>query len=172
MFMKIAAQARWNLVNFDVPTAFLQQDKSYMENRRQQLYLKPPPELQKFEDEVWECDKVPYGCTDAPRAWYFTFTEWIKQNKGRPVAGDGCIYTFYDKECDLYGQLVVHVDDGIMAGTEMFLKEMKYLLKSRWDIKKFSENDFKFCGLWIQKKENGENAHHVAGARRRGPFEP
>ena len=51
---------------------------------------------------------------------------------------------------------MVHVDDGIMAGTEEFLKHMRPLLRRRWTIENFSENDFKFCGLWIQKKRNGD----------------
>ena len=151
MFFAIAAQARWNLESFDVPTAFLQADKSYMYNRRQVLYLEPPVELKQYPDEVWECEKVPYGCTDAPRAWYFSFNEWMKSMKGRPVAGDSCIYTFYEKNGELRGQVVIHVDDGIMAGTEEFLREMRSRLKTRWTINEFKRNEFKFCGLWVTK---------------------
>ena len=142
---------QWSLINFDVPTAFLQQDPKYMETRRQPLYLDPPVECKQFEDEIWECLKVPYGCSDAPRAWFKTFLQFMKKQKGKSIPGDQCIYTFHDSEGNLQGQLVIHVDDGIMAGTKAFLERMKIELKKEYNIEKFEMNDFKFCGLWVRK---------------------
>ena len=152
MFLAISCQAGWDLMNFDVPTAFLRQDEEYMDSRRQPLWIVPPEDCRASEDEVWECTKIPYGFSDAPRAWYFTFCKWVKENAhAKQVVGDSCIYTFFDKAGNLRGQLALHVDDGMVSGTAEFLREIKQLLQKRWEIQNFQLNDFKFCGLWIRK---------------------
>ena len=67
-----------------------------MDERRQKLNLEPPVELRSSPDEIWETLKVPYGCTDAPRAWYFTFAKWLCDQGGHALPNDMCIYTFYE----------------------------------------------------------------------------
>ena len=130
MFFAIGVEAGWDFWNFDARTAFLKQDELYMDERRQKLYLEPPVELRSSPDEIWETLKVPYGCTDAPRAWYFTFAKWLCDQGGHALPNDMCIYTFYEHGV-LVGQLIVHVDDGILAWTPEFLAKMSTKLKTR-----------------------------------------
>ena len=158
LFCALTAQLSWHMESFDVPTAFLQQSEIFNAERGIPLYLKPPRECwEEGDDEntVWLCLKTPYGCADAPRAWFASFQAWAKTIGGQPLPLEPCVLTFRNQQGQLEGHVVLHVDDGMMAGTEEFLRRMRKHLREKYSVGTFSRDRFKFCGLWLSRSSDG-----------------
>ena len=158
LFFALTAFFYWHLDSFDIPTAFLQQDKKFYESRRQEIYLVPPKEcLEKGDgpDTLWRCIKTPYGMSDAPRSWYLSFSNWIQSIGGEPLPSDPCVYAFRDTTGNLCGHVCIHVDDGVVAGETDFRKWFKTQLVHKWKVTKFVTDEFKFCGLWVKRESDG-----------------
>lgn len=154
IFFHLTAQQGWDIIGWDVPTAFLQQKTDYMKEREIPLFLVPPEQLRTTPDDVWKMNKVPYGMADAPRAWYLTIRAFLLENKFAQVAGEPCAFVLYEKDC-LVGHILIHVDDGIMAGTSTFLKTWRQKLADHYKIKQFKDGDFVNCGLRIRREDDG-----------------
>ena len=158
VFFCIAAMMNWHIASFDVPTAFLQQSPEFMDSRQQGIYLEIPEACRERDDDgryVWRCKKSPYGVSDAPRAWFATFSAWIREQGGVPMSQDPCTFKFEDRAGNLVGQLGVHVDDGILSGTPEFMHYMTEQLKTRWQIQHPMHDSFKFCGVWVNRQADG-----------------
>ena len=158
VFFCIAATMGWHVTSFDVPKAFQQQSPEFMEVRHQGIYLEIPMECREADDHgqyVWMCKKSPYGVSDASRAWFATFSKWIREQGGVPLSHDPCTFKFENNDGNRIGQVEVHVDDGILSGTPEFMKYMIGQLKTRWHVNNPSLDSFKFCGVWINWQSNG-----------------
>ena len=115
MFMQVAVQKCWQVIGWDVPTAFLQQDTKYA-GQRKPVHMVPPHEIRQYEDEVWLMNKITYGLADAPRAWYFSICTFLKELGATQLPGEPCVFIFKENG-ELCGQILLHVHDGVMAGT-------------------------------------------------------
>ena len=49
----------------------------------------------------------------------------------------------------------MHVDDGVLSGEYEFRRWIKKELQQKFKIQKFVSNKFKFCGLWVEREEDG-----------------
>jgi len=154
IFFHVTTEFEWEVIGWDVPTAFLQQDTDYMDNRKVSLYLRPPIELRTYDDEIWACKKVPYGMADAPRAWYLTIRKFLEADGFVRIKGEPCSFV-KRKGTVLIGQVLLHVDDGIMSGTPEFLAAMKLHLTSKYKIKEYKTGDFVNCGIRIRRETYG-----------------
>jgi len=153
IFLALAAQLEFDVVSADVPTAFLQQDESHAKSR-DPIYLKPPPG--EGEGVFWKTHKIVYGLKDAPRAWWKTFNLWMVSLNFYSLPEDPCVYIIRH-EGKIWGQVLVHVDDTLIAGSPEFVEWFTWQLTEKWSIKEITRADegdgIKFCGLWIRQSE-------------------
>ena len=115
LFLHTAVQRCWEVFGWDVSTAFLQQTP-LKAGDRDDVYVRPPKE---FDDlrTLWKMIKASYGLADAPRRWWMTIDKVFKRMGAKSLPGDASAYVWHDEKGQLIGQVVLHVDDGMSAGT-------------------------------------------------------
>ena len=72
----------------------------------------------------------------------------------KSVSGDDAFFTL-NKEGELLGMTVHHVDDFLVAGNQKFMKIISSTLKKRFTFGKTDLDKFKFTGLNIEHTEQG-----------------
>ena len=70
------------------------------------------------------------------------------------VHADGALFT-YVKNGKLQGLITTHSDDLILAGNDIFEKEVISKLKEVFKFSKIEENSFKYCGCNIRSNKDG-----------------
>ena len=60
-----------------------------------------------------------------------------------------------NKDGDIFGMTILHVDDFLVAGNSQFMKMMSSTLKKRFPFGKTEFDKFKFTGLNIEQTEEG-----------------
>ena len=110
------ASNNWKVNSIDVKAAFLQG-----QNFDREVYLKPPKKAMCSKNVLWKLNKCIYGLNDASRVWYFTLRTFL--------IGLGCIQLRTDPAAfywyyrgNLSGLILIHVDDFIFGGTQIFEK--------------------------------------------------
>lgn len=88
-----------------------------------------------------------YGLSDAGRQFYLKLKKLLKENGYISTLGDECFFRRYDKNSNLEGFLVIHVDDLAMDGSKAFVDSTIQLLKNNLTISKVVKKQFRFCGL-------------------------
>ena len=73
----------------------------------------------------------------------------------KPISGDDAVFTKHDKEDNLIGLCILHVDDFLVGGTEAFEKLLNTKLKRRFTFGRTETGRFKFTGLNIEQKRDG-----------------
>ena len=68
---------------------------------------------------------------------------------------DNCLF-FYRKNDHLQYQLVIHVDDFLTSGTEMFKAEMVAKLREKYSFGKVSNRNFVYTGLNVHLNAKSE----------------
>ena len=86
--------------------------------------------------------------------FYLKLVEELLKLKLHKVHADGAIFS-YVKEGKLCGLIVVHVDDLLMAGNDVFHADVTNKLQTVFKFSKILENDFKYCGCYIRITEEG-----------------
>jgi hypothetical protein len=147
-FLAIAANEQFCIQNMDVKSAFLQGTPL---NR--DVYMEPPVEFKKA-GVVWKLKKTVYGLYDASRSWYFTVKEELKAFGMKSVSGDDAFFSI-NKDGELFGMTILHVDDFLVAGCSQFIKMISQKLKSRFTFGKTELTKFKFTGLNIEQTDSG-----------------
>ena len=66
---------------------------------------------------------------------------------------DECLYFLRGKDGTLHGMVGYHVDDGLMAGDEVFWKVMAQVA-TRVEFGSHKKKDFKFCGVRFRQKDD------------------
>ena len=115
VFCTVAANEKWTIEGSDVRAAFFQADKM-----ERDIFIEPPPERKK-PGFIWKLLKLCYGLKDASRQWFNSLSKYLTYLGTKRSRTDSCLFYFHEK-CKLKGLLLVHVDDILSCGNQMFKK--------------------------------------------------
>jgi hypothetical protein len=125
IFLSAVASHRWELIQADVKTAFLNADNPGLE------YVKLPKLIvEREEDRIRILKKALYGLQRAPKMWHQTFSDWATQIGYVPSEFDQCMFIHSEKQ----QMMIIYVDDILMAAENAeLIEEMCGLLMSRFE---------------------------------------
>ena len=146
--LAIAGMQNWKCKTIDIKSAFLQGKEINRE-----VFIEPPREV-KRKGYIWKLNKVVYGLNDAARHWFFTVVEELSKIGFTQSKYDPSLFYWYDEQC-LQGLLMMHVDDFIHCGTEVFEKKVVAKLKSAFLVGKEEQESFNYIGLTVKHAQNG-----------------
>lgn len=146
ILLAIAARQNYNIVQFDIKTAFLYGELN------EDIYMKPPPGVTTNSNLVCKLKKSLYGLKQAPRCWNTKFGTFLQTFGFKQCEADKCVYTGEFNEN--FVLLVLYVDDGlIMTKNAETLTEITSNMKRVFEVS-VSEPNY-FVGLEIEmNKEN------------------
>ena len=147
ILLAITATFGWSCNTIDIKAAFLQGNQI-----ERNVHLKPPKEANS-DGKLWRLRKCVYGLNDASRSWYFSVCdELTKLGCTQSQIDPALFYCHVDNI--LAGLFIMHVDDFIWSGTNMF-KQIMEKLQSKFKIGRQEHGVFKYLGLDL-KQDNGE----------------
>ena len=155
LVLQMVASRRWNLMSFDIRTAFLQGQPQ----KDRLLAIEPVQELasaMKLQShEICKLTKSAYGLVDAPFLWYQALKKQLIQLEFQESPFCPCTFVLRNPQTqETEGVLGIHVDDGIGAGNQRFQAKIAELEKVfPFGSKKMGK--FTFTGIDIQ-----QNADH------------
>ena len=149
LVLQTVSSNHWNLVNFDVSTAFLKG-----EGDGRILGLDAPAEMaqglsMKPGDQ---CQLVggAYGRIDGPYLWYKAFRKTLESLGFIAAPFDGCVFALVSENPEgqpqVHGMLGIHVDDGLGGGDSHFTNTLKKL-QEKYSFGAYHEGEFTFCGV-------------------------
>ena len=147
--LQSVASHGWELLSFDVSTAFL-----HGKGDGRELGIHPPPELREAlgmtGNDQCALDGGAYGRIDAPYLWYCEFRDELLRQGCTQCPLDPCVFGMYTKDhhgkAQCHGTLGIHVDDEIAGGDEKFLAMLKRV-ESRFKFGSFEKPSFKYTGI-------------------------
>jgi hypothetical protein len=115
-FLAAVAHKKWDLVQADVKTAFLNADNPGME------YVRLPKEVVECEQaRVCILKKALYGLQRAPKMWHLTFSSWAVDIGFYQSEHDPCLFMHATKK----QLIIIYVDDMLLAaGDAHLMKEL------------------------------------------------
>ena len=143
ILLAILAGNKWPLHSLDIKSAFLQGNTI-----QRDTYLKPPKIANT--NKLWKLKKTPYGLSDAGRQWYIRVL--------KELSTLGAIQSKYDKatfiwyyETSTIGVMVLHVDDFLYGGTELFQTTILPRIREIFIVGLEESNSFRYLGLFISE---------------------
>ena len=147
MFLSLAATTRIDkLRSVDIRAAFLQSDKL-----KRDVFVRLPKDIAE-EGFIWKLQKPLYGLTDAGRRFWLRVKNILEENGYKRVTGDEAYYFKYENG-KLVGQLLLHVDDFMIAGEAKFVDETTKMFEKTLTVSKVEDNRFRFCGVDVSLKD-------------------
>ena len=146
--MCLAASKVWNIQTTDIKSAFLQGRKI-----EQEVFLKPPKELQK-EGFLWKLKHCLYGLNDAARHFYQSIADMLRSVGCTECLLDPALF-YKHEQGELIGFVACHVDDFLHAGTQSFESTVMVPLRNRFAAGKIQTTAFHYVGLDIMQDEAG-----------------
>lgn len=147
-FLTVCANEKFDLENIDVTSAFLQG-----RDIPRKLYVKPPKEAE-TEGKLWLMIKPGYGLLDAGRLFYLEVDSKLREFGMEKVTGDEAFYMLR-ADNKLCGLIVLHVDDFLGGGNQVFRKQVLDRVYSHFKCSKREVNTFRFTGLDIKRSSGG-----------------
>ena len=95
-----------------------------------------------------------YGLYDGARRWYLRVINTLEENGMCQLTGDEATY-FYRINNKLEGIIVLHVDDFLVLGSDLFLSTVVENIKKKFKFSKMFKNKFRFCGVDINITDDG-----------------
>ena len=147
--LQSVASHRWELISFDVSTAFL-----HGKGDGRTLGIHPPPELREALNmkptDQCALDGGAYGRIDAPYLWFCEFRDELLKQGCTQCPLDPCVFGLYSTlpngQMKCHGSLGIHVDDGIAGGDEVF-HQMLRRVENRFKFGAFEKKEFKYTGI-------------------------
>ena len=152
IFLAIAANEGWPVESSDVRSAFLQSD-----TLDRDVFVEPPPERRK-DGFIWKLRKPCYGLDDASRKWFISLKSTLFELGMKQSQRESCLF-YYQKENKLEGFLIIHVDDVLSAGSEVFRQVMDKL-RVKYTFGKVEQGSFIYTGLNIHQNQDNEIILH------------
>lgn len=144
MLLSLAAKYNYEIVQFDVKTAFLYGDLE------EDIVMEIPKGVYAEAGKVCKLNKSLYGLKQAPRCWNIKFTSFLKSFGFVQLDSDSCVFSSHIKNERVL--LILYVDDGlIFASNNDTLDIVIKSLKTAFDIKVLNLNCY--VGLEIRKTE-------------------
>ena len=155
LVLQLIASKRWNLMSFDIRTAFLQGQPQ----KGRLLALEPVPELASTmklgPHEICRLTKSAYGLVDAPYLWYQALKKKLLELDFQESPFCPCTFVLRDPVTqEPEGVLGIHVDDGLGAGNQRFQSKIDELEKT-FPFGSKKTGKFTFTGIDLQ-----QNADH------------
>ena len=147
MLLGVAGAKGWKVQSLDVKAAFLQG-----KTIERDVFVKPPVEFRK-ENVIWKLRKVVYGLCDASRNWYLRVAEVLKNLGMKICKFDNAVFSY--SVGNLQGLLLVHVDDMLFFGTELFIRKVMKPFKEMFHISKEEANAFQYVGINVEQQAEG-----------------
>ncbi|CAK9821232.1 Retrovirus-related Pol polyprotein from transposon TNT 1-94 [Anthophora plagiata] len=129
ILLAIAAKKDYEIMKFDVKTAFLYGDL------QEEIYLDQPPGYKndRLPDAVFKLHRSLYGLKQSPKCWNEKFTKFLKEFNLVNIASDQCVFVGVVNSSKVY--LVLYVDDGlIVSENESAIKRVLNYLESNFKI--------------------------------------
>ena len=152
LLLAYSASEGWTLYGGDVRTAFLSGA-----NFDRRIIVKLPTDCGPLlgtgrQHTYMKLLKSAYGLADAPLLWYQEADRRLRRIKWRRHPLDKCFYMLYDREYNLIGALILHVDDLLVGGNdkhEEFIAAIKQL-REAFNFGKWRQiqegKTFVYCG--------------------------
>ena len=157
IFLSTAAMNGWVPEFTDMMSAFLQG-----EPLDRDVFVEPPVEV-KQSGVIWRLRVCVYGLNDAPRKWF------LKVEK--EVLAVGCAQSrlspamfMYKRQGFLAGMIILHVDDFLHAGNELFQENVIQKIREKFTVGATGINSFRYTGLNIRRHFKGitlDQNHYV-----------
>ena len=155
--LQCVASYRWELVSFDVSTAFL-----HGQGDGRLLGLRPVPEMRDALNmgPTDQCALIggAYGRIDAPYLWFCRFRDELLKQGCVQSPLDPCVFGFYEQDQQgrrrLHGCLGIHVDDGIAGGDDKFLGMLKRV-EARFKFGAYETKEFTYTGIHFKQWHDG-----------------
>lgn len=144
--LAIAASNNYNLITFDIKTAFL-----YGELSETDVYMNIPEGYNNYSDKVCRLKKALYGLKQAPVTWNKRFTKLMLEMGLKPTITDQCVFINDDSSIIL----AIYVDDGCAVSKDrQKLLEILQKIKKEFDIK-INMNPTNYIGYELQIRDEG-----------------
>ena len=143
LFFAATAANGWQLHSLDVKGAFLQGKEIDRE-----VFLKPPKEANT--NKLWLLVKCAYGLADAPRCWYLRIREELINLGAYASKLDNGIFIF-KIHGNLFGLIVLYVDDIMWSGKEQSMRPIIDQLKSVFKISHENDQAFSYVGMHVSQ---------------------
>jgi len=136
------------LSQFDFDVAFLQANGFAVTEPTRHVSYRPHPG---YPDRIYELTGPLYGSDDAPMRFFNTVAPWLIEMGFTQGKNDPCMFTNNNTGV----QVGLHVDDGLVRGTELAVESFYADLAVRFNFKppKFlsQDNSLNFCGFVISE---------------------
>lgn len=149
LFLGAASTQGYKVHSIDIKAAFLQG-----KNIDRDIFVQPPKESGLDNSVVWKLNKCVYGLVDASRNWFLSVKNELIQLKCEQSKLDPALFYWFH-EGKLEGLFLMHVDDFLWAGSELFNVAIISPLRKKFCFGKESDSRFRYIGLQIELA-NGE----------------
>ena len=143
LFLAAAATQGFDLHSIDIKAAFLQG-----QNIDRDIFVQPPQECTSSKNTVWKLNKCVYGLTDASRNWYLSVKKELVDLNCEQSKLDPALF-YWHRDGKLDGLFLMHVDDFLWSGSDVFEKKVIDPLRTKFLCGKESECSFRYIGLDI-----------------------
>ena len=151
LLLSTCASKGWKCKSIDFKNAFLQGIPLDRE-----VHMLPPKDYRnEHPNIVWLIVKPLYGLKDASRRWNKKIDTDFKDVKLVQSSLDQALYFVRDKNNELIGLLLIHVDDCIFCGIDVFHRNVIKPITEKYEISSEDIGDFTFTGWNLQQSETG-----------------
>ena len=145
------AGSREILSQFDFDVAFLQANGFAVTEPTRHVSYRPHPG---YPEQIYELTGPLYGSDDAPMRFFNTVAPWLIEMGFTQSKNDPCMFTNENTGV----QVGLHVDDGLVRGTQMAVESFYADLAVRFNFKppKFLSptTQLEFCGFVISESQD------------------
>ena len=148
IFLAIGSTMGWKAKAIDIKAAFLQGEEI-----KCTVLLQPPKEAGTV-NKLWLLKKCVYGLNDTSRNWYFSVWKHLLLHGCRQTSADPGFFMWLYKDC-LQGIFIMHVDDFLWAGTDLFEEQILNNVHLNFHCGKENDEAFQYIGLKIKHSIDG-----------------
>lgn len=148
--LAIAASKGWNIKCSDVKSAFLQGKQL-----ERLVTMTPPREANVTKGKLWKLKVALYGLDDASLQFFFKCKEELLKLGCKQSTHDPALFFKKNHTNELIGIIVLHVDDFLHAGNELFEETVSDKLADVYTMGKVEEKQFTYVGFDINQTEDG-----------------
>ncbi|KAG1681910.1 Retrovirus-related Pol polyprotein from transposon RE2 [Nymphon striatum] len=147
LFLALASTSEFNIHSIDIKAAFLQGQEI-----DRVILIQPPKECSSDKPIAWKLNKCVYGLTDASRNWFLSVKKVLLQLECIQSKIDPAIFYWHFND-HLEGMFLMHVDDFLWAGSELFKNQVICHLRKKFDCGKELDSSFRYIGLNIEHED-------------------
>ena len=106
-----------------------------------------------------EIEKPCYGLKDASRMWFSSISEYLLGIGMTKSVADSCLF-YHLKNNRLQGLIMIHIDDILSCGSELFCEDIVDNLRNKYKFGKVMRTNFEYTGINVYQNEQKENFIH------------